>query len=121
MEVSIRGAVGGTYNIGGSCEMANLDVVHAICDAVADETGKDRAALRGLVTYVADRPGHDFRYAMDASKLRAELGWAPRETFATGLRKTVRWYLDNPVWIEKIRTGDYRKWMETNYGGRTRT
>ena len=114
-----RGAPGATYNIGGSCELANLDVVHAICDAVAAETGKDPAALRRLVTFVADRPGHDFRYAMDTAKIRAELGWEPRETFATGMQRTVRWYLGNPGWVDGVRTGEYRKWMETNYSGRT--
>ncbi|MCK9460020.1 MAG: dTDP-glucose 4,6-dehydratase [Proteobacteria bacterium] len=119
MAAATRGAPGTTYNIGGSCELANLDVVRAICDAVAEGTGKDPAALRRLVTFVADRPGHDFRYAMDTAKIRAELGWEPRENFATGMKRTVRWYLDNPGWIDGVRTGEYRKWMETNYSGRT--
>ena len=119
LAAATRGAPGSTYNIGGSCELANLDVVHAICDAVAEGTGKDPAALRRLVTFVADRPGHDFRYAMDTAKIRAELGWEPRETFATGMKRTVRWYLDNPAWVDGVRTGEYRKWMETNYSGRT--
>jgi len=119
MAVAARGAVGATYNIGGGCELANLDVVQALCDAVAEETGKDARALRSLITFVTDRPGHDFRYAMDASKLRAELSWSPAETFDTGLRKTVRWYLEHPAWVEAIRTGEYRKWIETNYAKRT--
>jgi dTDP-glucose 4,6-dehydratase len=113
-----RGRAGETYNIGGGSELCNLDVVRMLLATVAEETGRDRAELDALVTFVKDRPGHDLRYAIDASKLRDELGWAPAETFATGLRKTVRWYLDHPGWVEQACTGEHRRWIERNYGDR---
>ncbi|MEX1362922.1 MAG: dTDP-glucose 4,6-dehydratase [Nannocystaceae bacterium] len=112
------GKDGETYNIGGNNEVRNIDVVKEICAIVADLRGQPVAALEGLITYVKDRPGHDLRYAIDATKIRDELQWEPTETFATGLRKTVQWYLDNPSWIEQVRTGEYRKWIEKNYQDR---
>lgn len=113
-----RGAVGETYNIGGHNEVRNIDVVEGICRLVAEETGKDLEAVRALVTYVKDRPGHDLRYAIDSTKIREDLGWTPAETFETGLRKTVRWYVEHQDWVENVRTGEYRRWMEQNYGER---
>jgi len=118
MTVAERGRAGETYNIGGGSERSNIEVVYAICDAIAAETGRAVAELRALITFVTDRPGHDFRYAMDPSKITDELGWRPRETFETGLRKTVRWYLENSSWVDGVRTGAYREWIETNYAGR---
>jgi dTDP-glucose 4,6-dehydratase len=113
-----KGALGETYNIGGHNEQKNLDVVYKLIAIVAAETGADQKELEKLVTFVTDRPGHDARYAIDAGKLLRELGWKPKETFETGLRKTVRWYLDNKPWVESVRSGDYRKWIEQNYGSR---
>jgi dTDP-glucose 4,6-dehydratase len=110
------GRVGETYNIGGNSERANIDVVTTICDLV--EEMRPRAVgspRRGLITYVKDRPGHDRRYAIDASKLSRELGWQPAANFEEGLRKTVRWYLDNAAWIESVRTGAYMEWITKNY------
>ncbi len=112
------GKVGETYNIGGHNEVRNIDVVQTLCRIVAEETNADPDELLGLITYVKDRPGHDMRYAIDAGKIKAELGWTPKETFDTGMRRTVRWYLDNTEWVDRVRTGDYRKWMEENYGSR---
>jgi dTDP-glucose 4,6-dehydratase len=89
-----------------------------LCAIVAEETGAAESELLSLITYVKDRPGHDQRYAIDASKIERDLGWKPRETFASGLRKTVRWYLGNAAWIADVRSGDYRRWIETQYGAR---
>jgi dTDP-glucose 4,6-dehydratase len=113
-----KGKVGETYNIGGHNEKKNIDVVKVLIGIVARETGADEQDLLKLITYVTDRPGHDQRYAIDASKLQQELGWTPKETFETGMQKTVRWYLENKAWVEEVRSGDYRKWIEQNYGGR---
>ncbi len=113
-----KGQVGETYNIGGHNEQKNIDVVHMLCKIVAEETSCSVDELLSLITYVTDRPGHDLRYAIDAGKIERDLGWKPKETFETGLRKTVRWYLDNATWIEDVRSGDYRKWIEQNYGAR---
>jgi len=111
-----RGRVGETYNIGGNSERRNIDVVTTICDLV-DEMRPDPAlgARRRLITYVTDRPGHDRRYAIDASKIARELDWRPSERFESGLRKTVAWYLDNAAWIENVRTGAYKDWIRLNY------
>jgi dTDP-glucose 4,6-dehydratase len=115
-EVLAGGRLGETYNIGGWNEKANIDVVKTIC-AILDEL-KPRADGKSYVeqiTYVTDRPGHDRRYAIDASKVEHELGWRPAETFDTGIRKTVQWYLDNPVWIEGVVSGSYRDWLSKQY------
>jgi dTDP-glucose 4,6-dehydratase len=111
-----RGRVGETYNIGGNSERKNIDVVTAICDLV-DEMSPDCGAgtRRKLITYVTDRPGHDRRYAIDATKISRELGWRPAEAFEGGLRKTVAWYLKNAAWIQNVRTGTYKEWIRQNY------
>jgi dTDP-glucose 4,6-dehydratase len=107
--VLLEGRIGETYNIGGDAERRNIDLVEALC-AVLDEElpGSKHRPHRQLIEFVADRPGHDLRYAIDASKIKRELGWAPQESLASGLRKTVRWYLENREWWENIRTGSYR-------------
>ena len=113
-----RGRVGRTYNIGGNNEKQNIDVVNTLCTVVAEQTGLEASEFLSLKKFVADRPGHDMRYAIDATRVREECGWEPRETFESGIRKTVRWYLDNPEWVRSVRTGDYRKWIDLNYGDR---
>jgi len=112
------GRLGETYNVGGWNEMPNIEIVKTVC-ALLDEMRPDAAGpYTRLLTYVKDRPGHDRRYAIDASKIHQELGWKPAETFETGIRKTVRWYLDNMQWVENVASGEYRKWLDTNYAER---
>ena len=117
--VLAKGRLGEVYNIGGWNEKANLDIVHTVC-ALLDELAPNplRPQSSVLITYVQDRPGHDRRYAIDARKIERELGWKPAETFETGIRKTVRWYLDNQDWVSNVQSGSYRQWLEKNYAGR---
>jgi dTDP-glucose 4,6-dehydratase len=113
-----RGRVGETYNVGGWNEQANIDIVHQVC-ALLDELHPDPVGpYARLVTHVADRPGHDRRYAIDARKIERELGWRPAETFASGIRKTVQWYLANRDWVAQVQSGAYRDWVATNYSAR---
>ncbi len=113
------GRVGETYNIGGWNEKPNLDVVHTLC-TILDELSPraDGKSYEEQIAYVKDRPGHDRRYAIDASKIERELGWRPAETFDTGIRKTVRWYLDNQAWVSNVTSGAYRQWLDKNYEAR---
>ena len=109
-----KGKPGETYNIGGFNEKTNLEVVRTICE-ILDELRPQNAPYARLITFVKDRPGHDHRYAIDAGKIARELGWRPSETFETGLRKTVLWYLENAEWVEGVTSGDYQKWIAQNY------
>ncbi len=115
-EVLAKGRLGETYNIGGWNEKANLDVVNTICAMLDDlKPRADGKPYADQITFVKDRPGHDRRYAIDASKVERELGWKPNETFETGIRKTVQWYLDNPQWVEGVVSGSYREWLQKQY------
>ena len=110
------GQLGQVYNIGGLNKMANIDVVKILCAALDTESPRaDGKSYATQITFVKDRAGHDRRYAMDARKIERELGWKPAETFTSGIAKTVRWYLDNAAWVQQVTSGDYRKWIATNY------
>jgi dTDP-glucose 4,6-dehydratase len=113
-----EGRLGETYNVGGNNQRANLDVVNTIC-ALLDELKPGARPYAEQIKFVQDRPGHDRRYAIDARKISGELGWTPAETFETGLRKTVEWYLANAAWVSDVTSGAYQHWMEQNYGGRS--
>lgn len=112
-----RGTPGRSYNIGGNCERTNLGVVGTICDLL-DELRPARRPRCELIEFVRDRPGHDRRYAIDSSRLRSELGWTPAESFESGLRKTVQWYLENSAWTDEVRDGTYQQWVTLNYKDR---
>jgi len=114
-EVLARGRLGETYNVGGWNEKTNLDVVHTLCDLLDELRPKASGSYRDQITFVKDRPGHDRRYAIDARKLERELGWKPAETFETGLRKTVQWYLDNQAWVQDVMSGENRNWVAKQY------
>ncbi|HAY5018074.1 TPA: dTDP-glucose 4,6-dehydratase [Escherichia coli] len=117
-KVVTEAAVGETYNIGGHNEQKNIDVVKAICtllEELAPNKPKGVTRYEDLITYVTDRPGHDLRYAIDASKIQKDLGWVPEESFETGLRKTVEWYLNNQAWVQHIQSGEYQNWINQQY------
>ncbi|WP_395300474.1 dTDP-glucose 4,6-dehydratase [Enterobacter sp. ECC-175] len=115
--VLTTGQVGETYNIGGYNEKKNIEVVHTICDLL-DEIVPKAGSYREQITFVADRPGHDRRYAIDSHKIGSELGWTPQETFESGIRKTVEWYLNHSEWVSNVKSGAYKSWIEQNYGER---
>ena len=110
-----KGETGRSYNIGGENEWENIKLVNRLCEITAEETGREPGSYKDLITYVKDRPGHDRRYAIDCSRLKSELGWSQSFSFDEGLRQTVRWYLENRSWIERVKSGEYMKWMELNY------
>ncbi|MCF7964439.1 MAG: dTDP-glucose 4,6-dehydratase [Methylobacter tundripaludum] len=113
------GKVGEVYNIGGWNEKTNIDIVHTVCELLDELRARvDSKSYREQITYVTDRPGHDRRYAVDASKIERELGWKPAETFDTGIRKTIQWYLGNQSWVANVQSGAYREWLKRNYTGR---
>ena len=114
------GALGETYNIGGWNEKPNIEIVHTVCGLLDEVRPKtDGSSYKNQITTVTDRPGHDRRYAIDAGKIERELGWRPAETFETGIRKTLTWYLEHTQWIADVQSGAYREWVEKNYSGRT--
>jgi len=113
--VLARGKAGETYNIGGWNEKRNIDIVETICDIVDQIVGSSGVPRQSLITFVKDRPGHDRRYAMDATKIMRELGWRPQESFESGIRKTVQWYLKEEKWVRDVTSGSYRQWIETHY------
>ena len=117
-QVLDRGRIGESYNIGGHNQKTNIEVVNAICSLLDEARPHSKIRHSALITFVKDRPGHDRRYAMDFAKIAIQIGWAPSETFDSGLRKTVAWYLDNPDWVARVTSGTYRQWIEKNYAKR---
>jgi len=113
-----RGRIGETYNIGGWNEKANIEIVQTICQLLDELRPSSKGSYSRLITFVKDRPGHDRRYAIDARKIERELGWRPAETFESGIRKTVKWYLSNSDWVSRVQSGAYREWVSKNYESR---
>jgi dTDP-glucose 4,6-dehydratase len=116
--VLAQGRPGEVYNVGGWNEKTNLEIVHTVCALLDELRPSPEGPYQRLITYVKDRPGHDRRYAIDARKIERELGWRPAETFDTGIRKTVRWYLEHADWVAQVQSGSYRDWVSTNYAAR---
>ena len=117
-KVVTEGIVGETYNIGGHNEKQNIEVVHALCELLDELRPWQGRSYKALISHVQDRPGHDLRYAIDASKIQRELNWTPVETFESGIRKTVEWYLSHSDWVEHVKSGAYQQWLDKNYAGR---
>jgi len=117
-EIVKNGKIGDTYNIGGENEWENIKLVNYLCERVAFFSGKVPNEVKKLITYVKDRPGHDRRYAINCDKIKNELKWKQSVTFEKGLDETINWYLNNSEWIQNIRSGDYLKWINKNYGSR---
>lgn len=113
-----RGVPGETYNIGGENEWENIRLVNVLCEKVAHFTGKQKDYYEKLITYVKDRPGHDRRYAINCDKIKRELGWSQSVNFDEGLNRTIEWYMNNQKWVQNIKTGEYRRWIDVNYGKR---
>jgi dTDP-glucose 4,6-dehydratase len=112
------GACGQVYNIGGNNEWRNIDIVHLVCDLMDESLGRSARESRGLITFVKDRPGHDRRYAIDAARIRTELGWEPAHTFESGIRETIDWYLANQEWVRHVTSGEYQQYYAEQYGER---
>ena len=110
------GRIGESYNVGGRNEVANIDVVHSLCEILEDRRPHPQGGYKSLITHVPDRPGHDRRYAINCDKITAELGWQPQESFETGLAKTVDWYLANSAWVTNVVSGEYQNWIREHYG-----
>jgi dTDP-glucose 4,6-dehydratase len=113
-----NGKTGESYNIGGESERTNIDLLKELISIVSKKIGKSVSSLEALVTYVKDRPGHDRRYAIDCGKLKRELGWTQNTGFFEGLEKTVGWYLGHKDWVDRVQSGEYKKWIKSNYGNR---
>jgi dTDP-glucose 4,6-dehydratase len=114
-EIIKYGERGETFNVGGENEWTNIELLNKLCEIMAEETNKDNDYYKKLITFVKDRAGHDRRYAINCDKIKRELGWKQSVTFEEGLRKTVSWYLSNKEWMDEIKSGEYRKWIEKNY------
>ncbi|MCX7820632.1 MAG: GDP-mannose 4,6-dehydratase, partial [Brevinematales bacterium] len=117
-KIITEGKIGEKYNIGGGEEKRNIEVVNIICEKMAEKLGKPKDYYKKLITFVKDRPGHDYRYAMCYDKIKRELGWQPEYNFEKGIEKTIDWYLTHKDWIENIKSGEYKNWIEKNYNNR---